>query len=205
MTASAQAPSGPRFGPARTPAEQTSYEDWLGVMEALARGDSLAFAKVNRLITGYLIRYRSRALADDACDDVRQDALLALSQSVQQGTLRDPKAFVAYAGAMVRNMLLVRTRTEKRSVALAHRVREVRAISGAPPCERELALRLDLECALRALPERQRLVVDALYVRGLRYAEAARELGMPLGTLKGLQVQGLVGLRRAIGVGEHDA
>ena len=205
MTASAQAPTGPRFGPPPGAAEQTSYEDWIDVMDALARGDRIAFAKVSRLITGYLIRYRSIALADDPCDDVRQDALLALSQSVNQGALRDPKAFVAYAGAMVRNMLLVRARTEKRSIALAHRIREVRAISGAPSCEREVALRLDLERALRALPERQRLVVDALYVRGLRYAEAARELGMPLGTLKGLQVQGLAGLRRALGVAEHDA
>ncbi len=172
-------------------------------MEALRHGDRVAFAKVSRLITGYLIRYRSPALADDPCDDVRQDALLALSQSVQQGSLRDPRAFVAYAGAMVRNMLLVRLRTEKRRVALAHRVRELRTVAATPQCERDLTLRLDLERALAELPERQRLVVEALYIRGLRYAEAAHELGIPLGTLKGLQVQGLIGLRRALGVGEH--
>lgn len=205
MTASAEIPKDPRFGPPPRASEQGSYEDWLGVMEALRCGDRVALAKVSRLITGYLIRFRGRGLADDPCDDIRQDALLALSQSVQQGVLRDPKAFVAYAGAVVRNMLLVRARSEKRGLALAHRVRELRAVSVQVPCERELALRIDLERALRDLPERQRLVVDALYVRGLRYAEAAQELGMPLGTLKGLQVQGLAALRRALGIFEHEA
>ena len=205
MTASVHVPTGPKPEPPLRAAAPASYEDWLAVMEALRNGDRVALAKVSRLITGCLVRYRGRALADDACDDIRQEALLALSQSVQQGSLRDPRAFVAYAGAMVRNMLLVRVRSEKRRVALAHRVREIRAAAGSPPCEHEQSLRIDLERALDKLPERQRLVVEALYVRGLRYAEAAQELGMPLGTLKGLQVQGLVGLRRALGVGEQDA
>jgi RNA polymerase sigma factor (sigma-70 family) len=188
---------------ATEPVAQTSYEDWLDVMAELRDGDRVALAKVSRLITGYLARYRGRTLADDPCDDIRQDALLALTRSVQQGVLRDPKAFVAYAGAMVRNMVLVRIRTEKRGLALARRVREVRATSPGAPCEPELASKLDLERALRDLPERQRLVVDALYVRGLRYQEAADELGIPLGTLKGLQVQGLIRLRRALGVSER--
>jgi RNA polymerase sigma factor (sigma-70 family) len=202
VTASVQAPAGSRLGPPREPHAQAepAYEDWLGVMQALERGDRIALARVNRLITGYLIRYRSYGIGEDPCDDIRQDALLALIQSVQQGVLRDPKAFVAYAGAMVRNMLTGRLRSEKRVYALARRVRETRAMSAPAPCERDVALRLDLEKAMRELPERQRLVVDALYVRGLRYAEAARELSIPLGTLKGLQVQGLIGLRRALGV-----
>jgi RNA polymerase sigma-70 factor, ECF subfamily len=202
VTAFVQAPTEPRREPAPPATAPASYEDWLSVMEALRRGDRVALAKVSRLISGYLARHRGHGLADDPCDDIRQDALLALTQSVQQGSLRDPRAFVAYAGAMVRNMLLVRMRTEKRRGALAQRVRELRSVAPAPNCERELALRLDLERALDALPERQRLVVEALYVRGLRYAEAARELGIPLGTLKGLQVQGLIGLRRVLGVGE---
>ena len=202
MTASVQVPTGARFEPEPQATGQASHEDWLEVMAALRRGDRVAFAKVSRLISGYLIRFRSLGIGDDPCDDIRQDALLALSQSVEQGILRDPRAFVAYAGAMVRNMILVRLRTEKRGTALAGRVRELRAISAPPSCEREVALRLDLERALRELPDRQRLVVEALYVRGLRYAEAARELGMPLGTLKGLQVQGLIGLRRSLGLVE---
>jgi RNA polymerase sigma-70 factor (ECF subfamily) len=59
---------------------------------------------------------------------------------------------------------------------------------------------LDLRRALATLPEKERLVIEAVYAEGQSYEEAAARLGMPLGTLKRLQTQGLRILRQSMGV-----
>lgn len=53
------------------------------------------------------------------------------------------------------------------------------------------ALRLDLRDALAALDARQRGVVQAIYLEGRSYEDAAERLGLPLGTLKRLQTGAL--------------
>ena len=68
----------------------------------------------------------------------------------------------------------------------------------APRDREDPDLLVDLERALASLPEKQRLVVDAVYLQGATYEDAARSLGMPLGTLKRMQTAGLRELRRVM-------
>ena len=64
--------------------------------------------------------------------------------------------------------------------------------------ERELLL--DLRRALRQLPPRQYRVLDEIYLRGRSYEETAELLGLPLGTVKRHQTQGLRALRELLGL-----
>jgi RNA polymerase sigma-70 factor (ECF subfamily) len=57
---------------------------------------------------------------------------------------------------------------------------------------------MDLGKAVTALPEVQRRVVTALYLEGRSYEEASQDLGLPLGTLKRHQTQGLKALREGL-------
>ena len=57
---------------------------------------------------------------------------------------------------------------------------------------------MDLEQAMKTLPERERRVVDAVYIQGHSYQAAADLLDLPLGTLKRVQVKGLKLLRAII-------
>lgn len=60
---------------------------------------------------------------------------------------------------------------------------------------------MDLEDAFSALTPEQQKVIAAVYLEGRTYAEAAEALGMPMGTLKHHQTDGLAVLRRQMGFG----
>jgi RNA polymerase sigma-70 factor, ECF subfamily len=64
------------------------------------------------------------------------------------------------------------------------------------PLSADLDVRLDLDRALGALPELQRRVVEAIFMRGYSYEEAAELVAVPLGTLKRAQTRGLAQLRQ---------
>jgi len=56
-------------------------------------------------------------------------------------------------------------------------------------------VRLDLDRALSALSTLQRHAVEAIFLRGYTYEEAADVVQVPLGTLKRAQTRGLALLR----------
>jgi RNA polymerase sigma-70 factor (ECF subfamily) len=64
---------------------------------------------------------------------------------------------------------------------------------------RDLGMLLDLQRALDDLPEMERQVVGAIYLQGHSYEEATERLGIPLGTLKRRQTEGLRVLRKKMG------
>ena len=163
--------------------------DWALVLRDLDRGETVAIAQVSRVITAFLNRFRAYELRD-SWDDLRQEVLEILIRSHRRGVLRHPEAFVSYTGRVVWSRLALRTRRKERPPQ-------------APPEVPPLAdpdLKLDLERALGALPERERAVVEAIYLRGLDYQAAASELRLPLGTLKRLQTGALRVLRESLGV-----
>jgi RNA polymerase sigma-70 factor (ECF subfamily) len=59
----------------------------------------------------------------------------------------------------------------------------------------EAATRVDLDEALKSLPEAERLCVSLCYGAGLSHAEAAAALNAPLGTVKSHVKRGLDRLR----------
>ena len=77
-------------------------EDWLELMERIRKGDPVALVRVTQLITGYLARAGAYEFRD-AWDDVCQEVLIRLLRSASEGTIRDPRAFVGYAGTVTRN------------------------------------------------------------------------------------------------------
>lgn len=165
-------------------------QNWLGFVEGLRSGDEIAFAKLNALVRGLLVRLNALAVSE-AWDDICQEVLVRLVQSVETGRLREPLAFVRYAHLITRSRLCD-----------VHRKRP-----GPPPepdpvpeerSERELLL--DLRRGLKQLPPRQYRVLEEIYLCGRSYEEAAERLRLPLGTVKRHQTQGLRALRQILGI-----
>ena len=84
-----------------------SPEDWTLVLERLLEGDRVAFAKFNRLVSGFLRQLRAYDFEDE-WDDLRQEVLLATVANARAGRLRDPKAFVGYVKIITRNKFVDR-------------------------------------------------------------------------------------------------
>lgn len=177
-------------------------EDWGDVLRGLGQSDPLAIAKVSKLVTGALTRLGAYDLRE-GWDDVRQEVLISLMRSVREGKLRETNAFVGYVISVTRNRMhdwLRRNRSndpERRGRETVEAVAE----SLHPETNRVAPdMLVDLERALDALPEKQRLVLHAVYLEGRSYEEASAELGMPLGTLKRMQTEGLRALRSKLEV-----
>jgi RNA polymerase sigma factor (sigma-70 family) len=172
--------------------------DWAAVLADLAKGEPTAIARVTGVLMGLIVRAKIFDL-ENAWEDICQDSLTALIRAVQRGAIRDPNAFVGYAATTVRHEI-------SRALERHRRARNQEEPTDdnllAEPARRDEDpdVRIDLERAVAALPDRQRLVVTAIYLEGRSYEEASERLGLPLGTLKRLQTEGLRTLRAHLGV-----
>src|SRR4029450_10403646 len=143
-----------------------SKEDWGSIMEALLHGTPdakpIAFAKLNRLVSGFLVNMRAFDYRGE-WEDLRQIVLMKLVQSFSQGKLREPKAFVEYARIV--------TRHEFYDFLRAHQATEVTSdLSDLSDAEsRDETATLSVRSALQSLPEKQQKVVQAVYVEGRTY------------------------------------
>jgi RNA polymerase sigma factor (sigma-70 family) len=157
-----------------------SYEDWGAVMETLLRdtpdNQQIAFAKLNRLISGFLADLRAWDHREE-WEDLRQIILMKLVKSFSQGQLRESKAFVAYTRTITRNefydFLKARLGTdvvEPPDVGSEESIDETTALS--------------IRSALQNLPDEQRRAVEAVYLEEKTYEEAAAVTAIPLGSLK---------------------
>lgn len=174
--------------------------DWQGVFARFLGGDRMALVKVTQLVTGHLARlgaYEHR----ESWEDVIQEVLIALVRAGRRGQLREGQAFVSYVGVVTRNELydwLKRERGQAGQRAVGERGEGEIAdpIGNDPPARgAEMA---ELVGALEQLPERERRVVEAIYVRGRSYAEAAREVGVPRGTVGHVLKRALAALRERL-------
>lgn len=171
------------------------------LLEALERGDRRALAEVTQVITSYLVRHGGLELRDH-WDDLVQEVIVALLKAARKGSIRDERAFVHYAGMAARNKLvdLYRRRGPLSRADHAGDPEEALAQRDDRGTKRPLDLMVDLDRALDALPAVERRVVEAIYVQGHSYEEAARQVRVPLGTLKRYQSRGLKQLRRLMGL-----
>jgi RNA polymerase sigma factor (sigma-70 family) len=175
-------------------AEHGPYEDWGAAMEALLQGDSdkrqVAFLKLNRLISGFLTTLQ----AWDHCDhweDLRQTVLMKLVKSYSQGQLRESQAFVAYARTITRNEFYDFLKARGGPT-----VEELPELEAEEPQDKETPL--VVRSALGRLPEEQRRAIQAVYLEGKTYEEAAEATAIPLESLKRYLRLGLGQLREQL-------
>lgn len=178
--------------------------DWFAIVEQIETGDQVALLRLTALVSSLLTRagaYRS----DPGQSDLVQEICIALVEAVRRQAIRDRAAFVGYAWATVRNrwLKLLRSRERKDSRHSDRELAELGAEDVEPGAARggiDPGTRVDLERALGSLPPAERVAIEAIYLRGQSYEEAAETLDLPMGTLKRRQVSGLRRLRLAMQV-----
>ncbi len=174
-------------------------QDWAALIGPLLAGDPEAVSRVNRLTTGLLASWRAYDFRDD-WDDIVQEVGLAVIRSLREGRLRHPERIVGYVRTVAHNKFSDRLRAhvrrrEDETVPWEEATRPARSREAADPAPE---IRLDIRAALGKLPENKRNIVFAVYGEGKTYEQAARELGIPLGSAKRYLRDGLVVLRREL-------
>jgi RNA polymerase sigma-70 factor (ECF subfamily) len=180
--------------------------DWFEVVAKLEAGDDAALLRLTGLVASLLTRVGAYRGGENL-EDVVQEVTLALVEAVRRGAIEQRERFVGYAWSVARNRWInhVKARQRRGGHLAGPDPAEVAASDLAPGApgaleEREPGARIDLERALAALPLDERCVIDAIYLQGQSYAEAAAGLGVPLGTLKRRQWNGLRLLRQRMQV-----
>jgi RNA polymerase sigma factor (sigma-70 family) len=135
---------------------------------------------------------RGRHDADDLVHDTLVRALNRLH------TLHDDMDPRAWLLAIMHNLFVSqarRAKTRNRAEQLASRGE---AEPGSPSGQEDQLRLREMECALEALPEEQRVVLLLITLEDLPYAEAARVLGVPIGTVMSRLARARERLRQAI-------
>jgi RNA polymerase sigma-70 factor (ECF subfamily) len=188
---------------AKTAPGDPEAPDWNATLDALVAGDRLAFARFNRLVTGFLSQFRAYDFEDD-WEDLRQEVLISVVQSARAGRLREAGALVGYVRAIARNKFVDRLKrrlrcSERETLPWEEEIDRTPAAGAPQPGSPQSAeTRHDLRDALRALDARDRELIERVYLRGETYEEASLASGVALGTLKRRLREGLGSLRRRL-------
>lgn len=164
-------------------------------------GDHAAFTELNALVVGRLMAAARMILRDEyAAQDAVQETLLEVWRSLPG--LRDPDRFEPWL-----RKLLVRACFRTVRGASRRRAMEIRLPPGdqraAPGAEPDIAMHDQLERGLAQLSPDQRAVIVLVHFLDLPLAEAARAMGIPLGTTKSRLSRALQSLRAAIEADER--
>lgn len=162
-----------------------------------AAGGRQAFGELVRR-HGSAVRALLRRLGADpaSADDLAQDAFLAAFERVAE--FRGDGTFVAWVKRIAARLYIRRWR---RHGQLDEAVEFEEHHGSASEGEGEAARRFDLDEAMKALTEGERLCVSLCFGAGLSHGEAAEALGAPLGTVKSQVKRGLQKLRRRLDPG----
>jgi len=169
-----------------------SDQDWAAVLARVLDGDRLALAQVARLVNGYLMRWNAYDFRED-WDDLVQEVVSAAALALRDGKLREKRAAIGFLRSTARFKYVDRLR-----IHLRLQEGETLAWSDAIEAGEDplaAALREDVRQALTRLPDKVRHALVAVYLDGRTYEEAARDTGIPLGTLKRCLRDGLAQLR----------
>ncbi len=198
-------PNGDRSAPDRTPAERyrrdgarRSQEDWGAILERLLEGDRVAFAKFNRLLSGFLAQLRAYDFREE-WEDLRQDVLLATIANARAGRLRDPQAFVGYVRIITRNKFIDRLKRQLRTREKDVLPWDDETADAAAPADPRAAPLGEAWAAVRELPEEQQRILAGVYLEGKTYQQVSDETGVPLGTLKRRLRESFAALRERLG------
>jgi RNA polymerase sigma-70 factor (ECF subfamily) len=167
-------------------------------------GDRVAFAKFNRLVSGFLAQLRAYDFRDE-WEDLRQEVLLATVSNARAGRLRDPQAFVGYVRVITRNKFFDRVKRQLRTGEKEALPWDDETAGAADPAGAGDRAELgDAWAAVRELPQEQQRILAGVYLEGKTYQEVSDELGVPLGTLKRRLQESFSALRARLGVPERE-
>ncbi len=133
-------------------------------------------------------------------EDLTQEIFLALWKNAPQNpTCRH---FLSYLLTMTRSRAIDKLRSRSRRQRLHHSwSQEIKAVPPSPtPWDQVIGQEHahSLRQAMAQLSERQRQILELAYDSGLSQSEIARQLDMPLGTVKTCTRQGLLKLRHLL-------
>ena len=172
-------------------------EDWYAVLEALQGGDSLALARVTRLVNGFLAGWNAYDFRSD-WDDLLQEVIIAACLALREGRIRDRRAVVGYLRSTARfkfvDRLRAHLRTKEDQTLPWEDVVGSDELAAADEVVPE-GLSHDVRNAVERLPEKQQVAVLGVYVQGKTYNAVSEESGIPLGSLKRYLREGLAQLR----------
>ena len=178
-----------------------SEEDWYAVLEALQEGDSLALAKLTRLVNSFLARRNAYDFRSD-WDDLLQEVIIASAVALREGRIRDRRAVVGYLRSTARfkfvDRLRVHMRIKEDQTLPWEDVVGSDELSTANTMAPE-GLSQDVRGALERLSENRRVAVLGVYLEGKTYNAVAEETGIPLGSLKRYLREGIAQLRQDLG------
>ncbi|MBM7505565.1 RNA polymerase sigma-70 factor (ECF subfamily) [Agromyces aurantiacus] len=173
------------------------------LLEATGRGDRAAFAELYDRTAARVFGLVRRLVVDPAqAEEVTQDVYLEIWQTAPR-FMADRGAALSWMFTMAHRRAVDRVRSAQsahdRDLRIGARDVEVPVDTVAESAE----VRIEHERAheaLAGLSEQQRECVALAYYGGLTQAEIAERLGVPLGTVKTRLRDGMIRLRRLLGV-----
>jgi len=179
---------------------QKREEDWYAVLEALQAGDSLALARLTRLVNGFLARWNAYDFRSD-WDDLLQEVIIAAALALREGRIRDRRAVVGYLRTTARfkfvDRLRVHMRVKEDQTLPWEDVVGSDELSTSSTMAPE-GLSQDVRQAVERLSEKRRVAVLGVYLEGKTYNAVSEETGIPLGSLKRYLREGLEQLREQL-------
>jgi RNA polymerase sigma-70 factor (ECF subfamily) len=154
------------------------HEPEPGLVGAARAGDIRAFEDLVRLHQGDVWRFCLQLLRDESlADDMTQDVFLRAHRFLP-GFHGDSK-FSTWLFQIARNCVTDELRRRHRRARAAEKVR-----ADPPPPPSDVATGMEVREALASLPLEVREPIVLIDMFGLRYAEVARIMDVPLGTVK---------------------
>ena len=162
---------------------------WSPLLLAVARNrDRAAFEQLFTHFAPRVKAYMLRAgLAPDAAEEIAQEALVSVWRKAELFDAARAGA-TTWIFAIARNLRIDAARRDSRSNAFLDR--DADSLGKADPAPLSEALMLAAESdrlvrgALAALPQDQAAIIRLSFFEGQPHASIARELGIPLGTVK---------------------
>ena len=158
-------------------------------------GDSEAFSRLYEEHFDRVYRYLYFRLRQPEAEDLAQDVFIKAFQALSRYNWRGVP-FSAWLLRIARNVLIDYVRKQKKRASVS--LDEARVPGGVDPmllAERNLEIDKLLKTVER-LPAAQREVVSLRFAAGLSISETAKALGKSEGTVKSLQYNAIVSLRK---------
>src|SRR5207249_6176764 len=152
--------------------------DEAALVRRCQQGDESAFRELMRRHRGRAVYLAAQILRDRTeAEDVVQEAFLKVFRSI--GRFRGEASFYSWLHRIVINLCLDRTRrASSRTTLLLDEERDEETVGGA------WETRLQVEALLAQLSQELRVTLVMREIGGLSYEEIARELRIPVGTVR---------------------